>query len=194
MLATESDDKKRSYILIGALSILIPLSIALLFFMPSNLQEKSGWISALPHLNGFLNSTTAIVLVLGFVFIKKKQVTYHKTAMIFAFILGTLFLISYVTYHAAAPSTVFGDVNGDGLLSATEEAEAGVSRTVYLIILLSHILLSVVVVPFVLLAFYYALTKRFEKHRKIVQFTLPIWLYVSISGVLVYWMISPYYQ
>ena len=187
------ENESRNMIIIWVLSILIPVVVALLMFLPSRGVEETSWVYILPHLNSILNSTTVVILISGFFFIKNGHVQYHKTCMSIAFTLGTLFLVSYLIYHASAPSTVYGDINGDGQLDTSEKIALGSMRTVYLIILLSHILLAIVVVPFVLLTFYYALTNRFAKHRKIVRFTLPIWLYVSISGVVVYWMISPYY-
>lgn len=187
------ENESRNMIIIWVLSILIPVVVALLMFLPSRGVEETSWVYILPHLNSILNSTTVVILISGFFFIKNGHVQYHKTCMSIAFTLGTLFLVSYLIYHASAPSTVYGDINGDGQLDTSEEIALGSMRTVYLIILLSHILLAIVVVPFVLLTFYYALTNRIAKHRKIVRFTLPIWLYVSISGVVVYWMISPYY-
>ncbi len=187
--------KENNYlILIWILSVAIPVVVAILLFMPSKVDVKSGWVSVLPHLNALLNSTTAIALVIGFIFIKKKQVAYHKLCMLIAFSLGTLFLISYVIYHASAPSTVFGDINGNGILEEVELLQLGSMRTIYLVILLSHILLAIVVVPFVLIALFHALSNRFDRHKKIVKYTLPIWLFVSISGVVVYLLISPYYQ
>ena len=114
--------------------------------------------------------------------------------MLVAFVLGALFLVSYVIYHASAESTVFGDLNGNGVLEDAEAAVLGNSRTVYLTILISHIILAAIVVPFVLLSLYFALNEKIAKHRKIVKFAYPIWLYVSVTGVIVYMMISPYYQ
>ncbi len=110
-----------------------------------------------------------------------------------AFFLGILFLISYILYHSTTSSTIFGDVNRDGILDEAETVLAGGMRSIYLLILLSHILLAIIVVPLVLFAFYFALTDKFDKHKKIVRFTLPIWLYVSVSGVAVYLLIRPYY-
>ena len=104
-----------------------------------------------------------------------------------------LFLVSYIIYHATSESTIFGDSNGNGILEMEEADQIGPLRKIYLAILFSHILLAAVVVPFVLFAFYFALTDRFEKHKKTVRFTLPVWLYVSVTGVVVYLMISPYY-
>lgn len=180
--------------IIWVLSILIPIVIAILMYTPSKFSVESGWVSFLPHLNGILNSATTVALIAGYFFIRQKQVAYHKVCMLVAFSLGSLFLVSYVVYHASAPSTIFGDTNGNGILEELEAMSLGNLRVLYLIILLSHILLAIIVVPFVLFALYYAINKKFEKHKKIVKYTLPIWLYVSVTGVIVYLMISPYYQ
>ncbi len=189
-----STTKENRYLkIIGVLSIAIPLAVAVLLFSPAKLKVSGNWVDFLPHLNGIINSATAIALILGLVFIKNKKIKYHKTAMLVAFVLGSLFLVSYVVYHASAESTVFGDLNGNGLLEENEAAAIGMMRPVYLIILISHIVLAAIVVPFVLLALYYASTEKFARHRRIVRWGYPIWLYVSVTGVVVYLMISPYY-
>ena len=144
-------------------------------------------------MNAVINSLTAVLLIAALIAIKKKNIRLHRTLMLSALVLGTLFLVSYVIYHASTTSTVFGDVDHDGVLSSAEKAELGSMRGIYLFTLLSHIGLSIVVVPFVLLAFYYALSNQISRHQKIVKYTFPVWLYVSITGVLVYLMISPYY-
>lgn len=125
--------------------------------------------------------------------VKNGNIKLHRTFMFASFFLGVLFLLSYVLYHSSVESVKFGDINFDGELSEEEIAKAGTSRTIYLVILASHILLSILVVPFVLFAFYYALTNQIERHKKIVKFTYPVWLYVSITGVVVYFLIKPYY-
>lgn len=175
------------------LSIFIPLVVAFLLFMPTRLTISGNWNLLLPHINGSINTITSLVLLFGFFMIKKQNRSLHKKAMSTAFFLGVLFLISYILYHSTTPSTVFGDINHDGLLDNEESLLIGSKRLVYLIILLSHILLAIIVVPFVLFAFYFALSEKFDKHKKIVKFTLPIWLYVSVSGVVVYLLIRPYY-
>ena len=175
------------------LSIVIPLTVAILLFIPGKLSISGNWNLYLPHINGSINTITSLVLLFGFVMIKRENRDLHKKAMITAFFLGFLFLISYILYHSTTSSTVFGDVNRDGVLDVEETALIGSVRSVYLLILLSHILLAIVVVPLVLFSFYYALTEKFEKHRKIVKFTFPVWLYVSVSGVVVYLLIRPYY-
>jgi len=186
-------DPKNSKLIIGIISVAIPLVVAFILFAPNKMESGSSWSSILPHLNGIINSATSIVLISGFIFIKKGYKEWHKTAMTTAFTLGCIFLVSYIIYHSTAPSTVFGDIDHDGVLSDLEAASIGASRSIYLLILLTHIILAAVVVPFVLFAFYFALTGRFDRHKKIVKFTFPIWLYVSVSGVIVYLMISEYY-
>ncbi len=166
--------------MIIVVSVIIPIAVAVLLFLPTKSGIEGDWVRFLPHFNGMLNSTTVILLLLGYVFIKNGNVSYHKTSMITSFILGSIFLISYITYHASVQSTPFG-------------GEAPV-KYIYYFFLITHILLSIVVVPFVLFAFYYALSGKIERHKKIVKFTLPIWLYVSVTGVIVYYMISPYYE
>lgn len=170
---------KGIYRLITIVSVAVPVVVAVLLFMPAKLNIASEWVYFLPHLNAVMNFTASLVLIAGLVFIKNKQIAYHRLCMTTAFGLGAIFLISYVIYHASAESTSFG---GEGLV-----------RTVYFGFLLTHIVLAAVALFPILLAYYYGSKGMVEKHRKIVKYAYPIWLYVSISGVIVYWMISPYY-
>lgn len=169
---------KISMFWIKLLSIAIPLAVAVLLGLPTKL-DLGEWVYTLPHVIGVINSLTAICLIMAFVFVKQKKIALHKKFNSAAFVLGAIFLLCYVTYHASAPSTSYG---GDET-----------TKYVYYFFLLTHILLSIGVVPLVLLAFYYALNGMIDKHKKIVKFTFPIWLYVSVTGVIVYLMISPYY-
>jgi len=165
---------------IVAISLILVAAVAFLYLVDPLGKVNKADIVFLPFLHAVLNSLTALCLVAGAMAIKlKANRKLHAGFMLTAFVLSCLFLISYVVYHSLAPETPYG---GDGVM-----------RTIYFIILISHILLAIIVVPFVLLAFYFALSKQFSRHRKIVKWTLPIWLYVAISGVLVYVMISPYY-
>lgn len=175
------------------ISIAVPLIVAFLLFLPEKVNIEGEWINILPHVNGSLNTVTSLLLITGFIMVKNKKLVLHKAMMSSAFFIGILFLISYLVYHSTSESTVFGDLNGNGVLEEAELSRAGTVRGVYLVILLSHILLAIMVVPFVLFTFYYALTEKYDKHRKIVRYTLPIWLYVSVTGVAVYLMIRPYY-
>lgn len=173
-------------------SLVVPILIATLF-ITIDTQTDVLWVHFLPLVNALLNATTAVVLVLAVYLIKNGNEKAHKLLMKIAFVLGLLFMVSYVTYHSSVPSTIFGDINGDGELQVSEKIEIGAIRTVYIVLLLSHILMAVVALPLILTAFMYALKDNREKHKKIVRFTFPVWLYVSITGVLVYVLISPYY-
>ncbi len=165
---------------IVAISLLLVAAVAFLYVVEPLGKIDKADIVFLPLLHAILNSLTALCLIAGAIAIKQKaNKKLHASFMISAFVLSSLFLISYVVYHSLAPSTPYG---GEGVM-----------RYIYFVLLISHILLAIIVVPFVLLAFYFALSKQFTRHRKIVKWTLPIWLYVAISGVLVYVMISPYY-
>lgn len=179
-------------IIIGVLSIAIPVVVAILFFTTKTAVDAE-WLHSLPTVNASLNGTTSIVLLLALYFIKNGNEKRHEQMMKFAFVLGALFLVSYVLYHATVPTTLYGDSNGDGIVQASEKLAAGSMRSVYLGILLSHILLAVIALPLILTAFYHGLKGNRAKHRKIVKFTFPIWMYVSLTGVVVYFLISPYY-
>ncbi len=138
------------------------------------------WVMYLPKLNAFINGTCTVLLLLSLYFIKQKNIAAHKAINLTAFGLSSLFLISYILYHWMANETTFPAENS--------------MRSIYLTILVSHIVLAACVLPLVLLSFYYGLQMNVEKHKKIVRFTYPIWLYVTVTGVIVYAMISPYYQ
>jgi len=167
-------------IIIGILSVAIPLVVAFLLFVPQSGSLGDLDVSFLPHLNACLNTATSIALVFGFVFVKSKRVDLHRVAMFVAVALSTLFLVSYVIYH-------FQGIQ-------TKHPGHGLELGIYYFILFTHILLAVVVVPLVLFAVYYAISNQIDKHKKIVKYTFPVWLYVSVTGVIVYLLISPYYK
>jgi putative membrane protein len=164
---------------VNALSFAIPVVVAILLGIPYKL-DFGEWTKVLPRVIAGINILASFVLVIGWNAIRSKKIQLHRIAMLTAFLLGAAFLVCYVTYHLTNPSTRFG---GEGAI-----------RYVYYFILLSHIAMSLVVLPLVLRALLFALIGRFDLHRKIAVFALPIWLYVSITGVLAYWLISPYYQ
>lgn len=172
---TEVDFETKYKKLIILLSIIIPLAVAALF----GIKIKGPNFSFLPPIYATINGITAIVLIAAVIAIKNKRIELHKKLMTSAIILSSLFLILYVIYHITSESTKYG---GEGGL-----------RLVYFVILVSHILLSVAVIPLVLFTYAKALSKKFDKHKKLARITFPIWLYVAISGVIVYIMISPYY-
>jgi putative membrane protein len=132
-------------------------------------------VSALPALNAFLNGTSAVLLMVGYGFIRRRQVPAHLTCMLTAFGVSMLFLISYVVYHYQAGSRPF---TGPGWV-----------RPIYFVLLISHIVLAAAIVPLALTTIYRAVSSQFARHRKLARWTLPIWLYVSVTGVLVYWML-----
>jgi putative membrane protein len=186
-------EKSISYLII-AVSILVPVVVALLFFVsPPEIQHNLD-LSFFPKFHALLNSGTAVCIAVGVVLIKNKNVKFHRAAMLSAFLLSTIFLVSYVTYHGLSDgSTRYGDVDGDGALSAVEAVAAGLWRYVYLFILLTHIVLAALILPLILFTFEKALSGKIEQHRKLAKWTFPLWMYVAITGVLVYWMISPFY-
>ena len=179
---------------IVVISVAVPVVVAALMVMPYKVSLPKEVVMALPVLNASINSLTSVLLVLGLVFIIQRKADWHKRAMLGAMALGSLFLVSYVIYHSSAPSTKYGDINGDMLVDATEKVAIASTAGIYYFVLISHIILAAIVLPFVLLAVYYALQAKMEKHIKIVRWAFPIWLYVSVTGVVVYLMISPYYQ
>lgn len=152
------------------------------------------FIYKLPLLNAFLNGSCSILLIASLWAIKKRNIELHKKLNLTAFLLSSLFLISYVTAHYFIPDTKFGDVDHNGILEEIELTTVSGIRPIYLVILLSHIFLAVIVLPMILLSFYYALKDDRVKHKKITRFSYPIWLYVTLTGVVVYALISPYYN
>lgn len=152
------------------------------------------FIYKLPALNAILNGTCSILLLFSLWAIKSGKIQLHKKLNLTAFVLSALFILSYVTAHYFIPDTKYGDVDHNGIMDAVESAAVSGIKPVYLIILLTHIFLAVVVLPLVLLSFYFGLTDQRERHKKLTRFSYPIWLYVTTSGVIVYWMISPYYN
>ncbi|UXP32876.1 DUF420 domain-containing protein [Reichenbachiella agarivorans] len=187
------NNKKVAMIVVATLSVVVPALVAVLIYSPYKISADYEWLKSIPRFNATINSLTAVLLIFGGVMAKRGNIALHKLAMSLSLFLGVCFLLAYVTYHSTMDSVIFGDANMDGVLSEVEENSIGGMRTAYLTLLLSHIMLSAVVVPFVLLAFYFALAQDFVKHVKIVKFTWPIWLYVSVTGPIVYWMASPYY-
>lgn len=172
-----SETKERNYTpWIILASIAVPLLISLLFYM----DKIEGYdFTFLPITYAITNGLTALFLIFAVVAIKNKNMILHKRLMTACIAFSVYFLCAYVVYHATAEQVKFG---GEGLV-----------KTIYLIILASHILLSVVIIPMVLITYTRALRQRFDKHKKIARVTFPIWLYVAITGVVIYLMISPYY-
>lgn len=162
--------------LIIALSVVIPIVVAILF----RVQIKGYDFSFLPPIYATINGITAILLIISVTAIKKGKRKVHEMLNKICIGLSALFLVMYVVYHMTSEPTPYG---GEGMM-----------RGVYFFILITHIALSVIVIPFVLFTFSRALAGNFERHKRIAKFTFPLWLYVAVTGVIVYLMISPYYK
>ena len=171
-----TEENKKYNRLIWILSIVIPIAVAALFGIKIPGVERLGF---LPPIYATINGLTAIILILAVLQIKKGNRKMHERLMKTAIAFSVLFLLLYITYHMTSDSTKYG---GDGAL-----------KYVYYFILLTHIILSIVVIPFVLITFVRGMTGQFERHKKIAKITFPLWLYVALSGVVVYLMISRYY-
>lgn len=177
-----------------AVSIIIPVVVAILFSV--KLKDFGIQVEPLTFLTPIyatINGFTAVVLVAAVIAIKNGNQKWHERLMTTAIALSLAFLVMYVAYHMTADSASYGDTNHDGILDDAEKASAGLLRVFYLFILLTHIVLSIIIVPLVLITYVRALAQRFDRHRKIARITFPIWLYVAVTGVIVYLMISPYY-
>lgn len=161
---------------IWVLSIVIPLAVAALFGVKIPNVEP---LTFLPPIYAIINGVTALVLVAAVIMIKKGNRLAHQRLMTLAILLSVCFLLLYIAYHTTSESTKFG---GEGAL-----------KYIYYFILITHIVLSVAVIPLVLITYVKALAHRFDKHKRIAKITFPLWLYVAVTGVLVYLMISPYY-
>ncbi len=145
-------------------------------------------------INAIINSLVAVLLVAGLLTVKNKNYQLHKKIMLAAMALSVLFLVSYICHHLFAGEAIYGDTDGVKGLNEAETAAVGNMRNIYLLILLTHIPLAGLALPFILFAAYRALTGDYAKHKKLVRIVFPVWLYVAITGVLVYFMISPYYR
>jgi putative membrane protein len=163
---------------IGGVSVAVVGAVAVLLLGGLPRPDGGMDVGALPAFNAILNGTSAVLLLLGYAFIRQRRVTAHLTCMLTAFGVSTLFLISYVIYHYYAGSRPFG---GQGWI-----------RPVYFTLLLTHIVLAAAIVPLALTTIYRALTAQFIRHRRLARWTLPIWLYVSVTGVVIYWMLYQY--
>jgi putative membrane protein len=176
--------------LIIALSIVIPLVVAVLFKVKI---EGYDW-HFLPSIYACINGLTAILLVLALVAIKQKKISLHEGIIKVCMVLSVLFLLCYIAYHMTSDPTVYGDLNGSGELEQYELKNlSSASKITYYLILITHIILSVAVIPMVLFSYLYAWEGKYDKHRKWTKITWPLWFYVAASGVVVYLMISPYY-
>lgn len=161
------------------ISIIVPLLVLILMYLPERYELPGARFNNFPLFHAVLNFFTALLLIGGYTAVRKKEILWHRNLMISAFFLSAVFLVSYVISKISNEPVPYG---GEGFL-----------RYLYFFILITHILLSAIIVPLVLFTMYRGLTGEVEKHRKIARYTFPVWLYVAVTGVLVYLFMAPYY-
>ena len=147
----------------------------------------------LPAVHALINAAVAVVLVLAVTAVKKGNIATHRSLMLTAMGLSVLFLLGYVAYHFTNMETIYGDLDGDSVLSESERSTVGTARPVYMVLLITHIVAAGVSLPLILLTFIAAWTNRFEAHRTLAHWVFPVWLYVAITGPICYLMLRPYY-
>lgn len=187
----KNDRKARVFIFI--VSIIVFAAVVILSRVKLELNLPFN-VHVFATANALINSLVTICLLAGLLAVKKKQFVLHKKIMLTAIFLSVLFLVSYIAHHLLAGETKFGDINHDGILSMDEKMNAGTMRAVYFVLLLTHIPMAAIILPFILFTAYRALTGEYEKHKKLTRVTWPLWFYVAISGVIIYFMIQPYYS
>jgi putative membrane protein len=181
--------------LITGISIFVFLVVVILNrkIIPVTIPTPN-FVYFLPTLNAIINGSCTVLLLISLYFIKQKNITSHKRVNILTFVLSSVFLVSYIIFHYFAPETKFGDIDHDGVLSTSEIITSGTTRYIYYVILVTHIILAAGVLPLILLSFHRGLKMQVERHKKLTRWSFPIWLYVTTTGVIVYLMISPYYN
>ena len=186
----KNDSKAK--IIIWVVSIVVFGAVAFLAKFKLNINLGFN-VHVFATFNAVINSIVAILLIAGLITVKRKKYVLHKKIMLSAIVLSVLFLVSYICHHLLAGDTRFGDINHDGILSNEEKSAVGSLRIFYYIILITHIPLAAIILPFILFTAYRALIGEYEQHKKLTRITWPVWFYVAITGVVVYLMISPYY-
>ncbi|MGZ5189552.1 MAG: DUF420 domain-containing protein [Flavisolibacter sp.] len=190
-LSLAKNDSRAKYI-IWIFSIVVFVAVTALERVTLNVD-----LGFNPHIfaliNAIINSIVALLLLAGLYAAKQRKLKTHKNIMLTAILLSVLFLVSYILHHLFAGSTWYGDADHNGTVDAMEKAAAGSMRTVYFVLLGTHIILAGVSLPFILFTAYRALINENDRHRKIAKITWPMWFYVAITGPVVYLMISQYY-
>jgi len=187
----KKNDRKASILIITFSAIVFALITLLSRY---KLDVELGFdVHFFARANAVINSIVSVLLIVALVAVKQKKYETHKKIMLVAMGLSILFLVSYICHHLFAGDSRFGDVNHDNVLSEPEKLAAGNIRIIYIILLSTHILLAGIIMPFVLFTAYRSLIGEYARHKKLARITFPVWLYVTITGVIVYLMISPYY-
>lgn len=189
--AIQKNDKK-AYWLIGIFSIIVFLAVVALGKFKLHIQPGFD-VHVFAKANAFINTIVAILLIAALIAIKNKKYILHRNIMIAAMLLSVLFLVSYISHHLLAGEAKFGDINHDGILSDEERLQVGNLRIFYLLLLATHIVLAAIILPFILFTAYRALTSEWPAHKKLAKYTWPLWLYIAVTGPVIYYLIHPYY-
>lgn len=183
---------KAANIFIIAVSIVVFAAVTLLAKNKLNISLPFN-----PHIfalaNAVINSMVALFLIFGLMAIKKQNPLLHKKLMMAAIVLSVLFLVSYIAHHLLTDATKYGDIDKNGIVDDAEKSAVSGTRGIYYLLLLTHIPLAGIILPFILYTAYRALTGEYARHKKLAKITWPVWVYVAVSGVIIYLMISPYY-
>ena len=185
------NDKQARW-LIGIFSVVVFTAVVVLGRVKLDISVNFD-VHIFAKINAFINASIAVLLVAALVAVKQKSYALHKRIMMLALLLSVAFLVSYIAHHLLAGEAKFGDSDHDGLVSEAEKLAVGSMRIVYYIILVTHIFLAAIILPFILFTAYRGLTGEYAQHKKIAKITWPLWFYVAVTGPVVYWMISPYY-
>lgn len=188
---TKNDQK--AYWLIGIFSVVVFSVVVLLGKIQLDVQPGFD-VHIFATANAFINALIAVLLVAALWAVKSGKYKLHKQLMLAALVLSVVFLVSYIAHHLLAGEAKFGDSNHDGNVSEAELQAVGATRLIYFIILITHIFLAAIILPFILFTAYRALTAEYALHKKLAKITWPLWLYVAVTGPIVYWMIHPYYR
>lgn len=187
----QKNDKK-ARLLIGVVSFVVFAAVVILGRVELKLDLGFD-VHIFAGINAVINSIVAVLLVVALMQVKQKKYVQHKKVMMTAMILSVLFLVSYIAHHLLTGDTLYGDADHNKIVDEAEKAAVSGTRMIYLIILLTHIFLAAIILPFILFTAYRGMTSEFPKHKKIAKITWPIWFYVSLTGPVVYLMIKPFY-
>ena len=190
--ASLKKNDKKAKLFIYTISVVVFAAVVVLSKYKLNINPGFD-VHVFAKANAIINSIVVILLLAGLMAVKQKRYELHKKIMLSAIVLSVFFLLSYIGHHLLAGETKFGDIDHDGNISIDEKLLVGNLRLVYYFILATHIPLAAIILPFILFTAYRALTGEYDKHKKLVRVTWPVWFYVAVTGVIVYLMISPYY-
>lgn len=191
--ASLKKDDKKAKLFIYTVSFVVFTAVVLLSRYKLNIDLGFD-VHVFAMANAIINSMVLLLLGAGLIAVLKKRYLLHKKIMLAAIFLSVLFLVSYIAHHLLAGETKFGDINHDGILSDEEKLQVGGLRMIYYFILFTHIPLAAIMLPFILFTAYRALIGEYKTHKKLVRITWPVWFYVAFTGIMVYLMISPYYN